>query len=87
MASPIHAIAFSPDGTVIACGGQSGEVRIFRTENGQRLAQIKGGQGPVFALSFSADGKQLAIAGGDGRIRVHDAEKGTAVREFDSVPR
>jgi WD40 repeat protein len=87
MASPIHAIAFSPDGTVIACGGQSGEVRIFRTENGQRLAQIKGGQGPVFALSFSADGKQLAIAGSDGRIRVHDAEKGTAVREFDSVPR
>jgi WD40 repeat protein len=87
MASPIHSIAFSPDGTVIACGGQSGEVRVFRTENGQRLAQIKGGQGPVFALSFSADGKQLAIAGSDGRIRVHDAEKGTAVREFDSVPR
>ena len=86
MASPIHAIAFSPDGTLIACGGESGEVRIFQTENGQRLAQIKGEHGPVFALAFTADGKQLAASGYDGRIRLHEIEKGTVVKEFESVP-
>ena len=87
MASPIHAIAFSPDGTLIACGGESGEVRILKTENGQRSAQIKGDHGPVFALAFTADGKQLAAAGYDGRIRLHESEKGAVVKEFDSVPR
>ncbi len=87
MASPIHAIAFSPDGALIACGGESGEVRVFKTENGQRLAQIKGDRGPVFALAFTADGKQLAVSGYDGRIRLHEPEKGELVKEFDSVPR
>jgi len=87
MASPIHAIAFSPDGLLIACGGESGEVRLFKTENGQRLAQIKGEHGPVFALAFSADGKQLATGGFDGRIRIHETQKGEVVKEFDSVPR
>ena len=87
MGGAIHTIAFSPDGTRIACAGESGEVRVFKTENGQRVAQIKGDHGPVFTLSFTSDGKQIAAAGGDGRIRVFEAEKGTPVREFDSVPR
>ena len=87
MASPIHAIAFSPDGALVACGGQSGEVRIFKTENSQRVAQLKGVHGPVFALSFASDGKQLAVSGSDGRIRLHETEKGAPVKEFDSVPR
>jgi WD40 repeat protein len=86
MASPIHAIAFSPDGKLIACGCQSGEVRIFKTENGQRVAQLKGDHGPVFALAFTADGKQLATGGYDGKIRLHETEKGAVVKEFDSVP-
>lgn len=84
--SPIQAIAFSADGALIACSGQSGEVRVFKTENSQRLAQIKGAHGSVFALSFTAGGRQLAAAGSDGRIRIYDPEKGTLVREFDSVP-
>jgi WD40 repeat protein/mono/diheme cytochrome c family protein len=86
MASPIHAIAFSPDGSLIACGGESGEVRIFKTGNGQRVAIIKGDHGPVFALAFTADGKNLATGGFDGRIRFHEAAKGALVKEFDSVP-
>jgi WD40 repeat protein len=87
MASPIHAIAFSPDGSLIACGGESGEVRIFKTENGQRVTTIKGEHGPVFALAFTADGKNLATGGFDGKIRLCEATKGTLVKEFDSVPR
>ena len=87
MASPIHTIAFSPDGALIACGGESGEVRIFKTENGQRVAQIKADHGPVFTLAFTNGGKELAVAGSDGRIRVHETDKGAPVNEFDSVPR
>jgi len=86
MSSPIQAIAFSPDGINVACSGLSGEVRIFKTENGQRVTQIKGSYGPIFALAFTADGKQVAAGGYDGRIRFYDTNNGEALKEFNSVP-
>ena len=85
MASPIQTIAFNAYGTAVACGVVAGEVRIFRTENGQRLAQIKVGSGPIFALSFTPDGKRIATGGYDGRIRYYDATSGAALEDFPSV--
>ena len=85
MASPIQTIAFNPDGTSVACGVVGGEVRIFRTENGQRLAQIKVGSGPIFALSFTPDGKRIATGGYDGHIRFYDATNGAPLEDFLSV--
>lgn len=86
MASPIQAIAFSPDGSTVACGTLRGEVRIFVTENGQRVTGFMSSQGPVFALAFTADGKQIAAGGADGLIRLHDATNGETVHEFAGVP-
>ena len=86
MGSPIQAIAFGPDGSTIACGTLSGQLRLFKTENGQRLSQIKGSRGPIFALSFTPDGKQIASGGYDGRIRFYNPTSGEVVKEFDSVP-
>lgn len=86
MASEIQTIAFSPDGATVACGALSGEVRIFKTENGQRVAQFKSNHGPTFALAFSADGRQIAAGGYDGRIRFYDTTNGELKQEFPSVP-
>jgi WD40 repeat protein len=86
MGSPIQSVAFSPDGTTIACSALKGLIRLFKTENGQRLIEIKGTHGPVFALSFTADGKQIAAGCQDGRIRFYDTSSGGLVNEIDSVP-
>ena len=86
MASPIQAISFSPDGSLLACSAESGEVRVFNTENGRRITQILGKHGPLFALAFTADGKQLATGGYDGRIRFYDAEKGELLKAIEGVP-
>jgi WD40 repeat protein len=86
MASPIQTIALSPDGSAVACGAANGEVRIFKTENGQRIAQIKSEQGPVFAIAFSSDGARIATGGYDGRIRLYKAANGEAIQGFASVP-
>jgi WD40 repeat protein len=86
MASPIQTIAFSPDGKHVACGALNGDVRVFVTENGQRVTQIKTTHGPVFALAFHTAGKQIAVAGYDGTIRYYDAANGEAQKEFSSVP-
>jgi WD40 repeat protein len=86
MASPIQTVALSPDGSAVACGGANGEVRMFKTENGQRIAQIKSEQGPVFAIAFSNDGTRIATGGYDGRIRLYKATNGEAIHDFASVP-
>lgn len=85
MASPIQVIAFSPDGTAIACGAASGEVRIFKAESGQRIAQIQSDHGPIFAIAFSSDGARIATGGYDGRIRLYNAANGDAIHNFASV--
>lgn len=86
MGSPIQAIAFSPDGRTIACGCLDGQVRLFKTEDGQRVAEIKDHHGPVFALSFNSDGKRIATGGYDGRVRVYNTTNGEVVNEFNGVP-
>lgn len=86
MASEIQTIAFSPDGSTVACGTLSGEVRSFKTDSGQPVTQFKGDHGPVFAIAYSADGRQIAVGGFDGRIRFHDASDGELKQQFASVP-
>jgi len=86
MATPIQCIAFSADGTMVACGGLSGEVRVFNTENGQRLSMLKGNFGPTYALAFQPGTKLLAIGGQDGKIRFFDSSNGEMTKEFPSVP-
>ena len=86
MDTPLHAVAFSADGTRLACGGQSGEVRLFLTESGKREATLPSAGGPVFAFAFHPVENRLATAGSDGQIRLYDRTDGTLVRTFPSVP-
>ncbi len=86
MDTPLHAVAFSADGTRLACGGQSGEVRLFLTESGKREATLPPAGGPVFALAFHPVENRLATAGSDGQIRLYDRTDGTLVRTFPAVP-
>jgi WD40 repeat protein len=86
MATPLHCIAFSADGSSVACSGLSGEVRIFKTENGQRTATLKGEFGPTYALAFQPNTNLLAVGGQDGKIRCYDSSKGLIVKEFPAVP-
>jgi WD40 repeat protein/mono/diheme cytochrome c family protein len=85
MGAPIQSVAFSPDGSAVACSAANGDVRIFQTENGQRVSQIKAQQGPVYAIAFSADGNQIACGGQDGQIRFYNATDGQQVQEVAIV--
>jgi mono/diheme cytochrome c family protein len=73
---PVQAVAFSPDGALLAAGGVGGEVRVYKTADGARAATLKGHEGAVFALAFSPDGKRLITGGFDGLIRVFDPASG-----------
>lgn len=86
MATPLHAVAFSADGTRLACGGQNGEIRLFLTESGKREATIPSSGGPIFTLAFHPQEHYLASAGSDGQVRFYDTTDGHLMKTFGAVP-
>jgi hypothetical protein len=56
-------LAFSPDGTLLAQGGASPRVRLWRVSTGTMLNALETGLDFVQQLAFSPDGKRLAVMG------------------------
>ncbi len=56
----VSALAFSPDGRVIASGDYGQTVRLRDVETGQSVAAALPQRGVVFSVAFSPDGKTLA---------------------------
>jgi RNA polymerase sigma factor (sigma-70 family) len=70
----VQALAFSPDGSLMATGGVLDHtIRVWQTRPGRQIAHLVDHQGPIFGLAFSPDGKLLASASGDGTIRLWTA--------------
>ncbi len=82
----IFALAFSPDGSRIAVGGVAGEVPVYDTESGERVATCTGHEGGIFVVAFHPDGSRVATGGFDGVVRVYDARTGAPASSFVPVP-
>jgi WD40 repeat protein/mono/diheme cytochrome c family protein len=82
----IAALAWSPDGNVIAVAGAAPEVNIYDAETGARVAQCKGHTAGIYTVAFSPDSKTLATGGFDGIVRLYDTATGAIKREFVPVP-
>ncbi|HUW56680.1 MAG TPA: WD40 repeat domain-containing protein, partial [Planctomycetota bacterium] len=84
-AVPISAVAFSPDGKVLAVGGYR-EVLLWDLTAAQLSKRIGTGQldGRVAALAFIGKGPLLAVADGipgkSGAVRIFDVNTGTLSR-------
>jgi WD40 repeat protein len=59
----IGAIAFSPDGSIIAAGGY-GEVTFFQASSGRKLGKLSGLTEAVRSVAFSPDGRYFATGAG-----------------------
>ncbi|GAA1864885.1 hypothetical protein GCM10009736_35220 [Actinomadura bangladeshensis] len=62
-----RSVAFSPDGTILATGGQA---RFWDTATGEPVKLLKDNPDSVSAIAFSPDGELLASAGKDSTVRL-----------------
>ena len=63
----VYAIAYSPDGQILAVGTQSGTVYLWNTSTDQVTATLtKPGTSPVVAVAYSPDGQILAAGDQNG---------------------
>src|SRR5205807_6549569 len=87
----VLAIAFSPDGKLMATGGYANDkenyfARIWDVETGKELRRVvhgKQGSG-IASLAFSPDGKTLATLGTQAGVllRLFDVDTGKLLRAF-----
>jgi WD40 repeat protein len=74
LTAPVSALAYQPDGKLLAAGGQ-GEVSLIDLATGSLTGKLTGKFAKVTALGFSNDGRHFALATGEagtsGVVRIH----------------
>lgn len=75
-ADAVKAVAFGPEGRILATGSRDGMARLWDARSGELLASLAGHQGDVNAVAFSRDGRSLASGADDGTVRLWDAATG-----------
>ena len=86
-AREIHAVTFSPDGTLFASAGggnnpAADEITLWTTATGERRMTFADYKGVASSLAFSPDGKLLAVGAIDGRITLLEIESGAERTSF-----
>jgi WD40 repeat protein len=74
----IRSVAFSPDGTLLASGGEDERVRLWDVRNPQGVRHVKTLErhnGKIRRVAFSPDGITLASASEDRTIRLWDIRR------------
>jgi WD40 repeat protein len=70
------ALAFRPDGKVLACAALSGTIRLWDIDQDRVAGELGGHADTVTCLAYSPDGKWLASGSDDRTLRLWDAATG-----------
>lgn len=75
-----NALAFAPNGEILATANSDGAVYLWDSVSGDKKHRIDCEQGRLRVVAFAPDGKLLATGGSDGTIRLWDTATYKEVR-------
>ena len=79
----VSALAFSPDGKLIAVGGADGVIHLFQTADGKFVRSMPGHTSAVAGLAFHPGGALLASASKDRTVRLWNPANGQALKTLE----
>ena len=82
----LEALAFSPDGNMLAMGGRDGAVMLWDPATGNRKRVLRGHTQGVRSIAYSPDGSRIASAGMEGALKVWNAAEGRLAATLQVLP-
>ena len=79
----VGAVAFSPDGLMLASGSKDKTIQIWDLATGKSIRTFPGDSSTVWSVAFDANGTKLATGTGFWRVMLWDLKTGQVTRTLD----
>jgi WD40 repeat protein len=80
----VTALAFSPNGQILASADRNGGISLWDPDNGQELFTLAGHKSAVTTLSWRPDSKLLASSSEDGTVKLWETKEGKQVKSWSA---
>jgi hypothetical protein len=80
----VTAVAFSPNGQMLASADRNGGISVWDPDNAQELFTLSGHKSAVTSLSWRGDSKLLASSSEDGAVKLWEMKEGKQVKDWSA---